>query len=176
MGLQLLGTWGPNPKKRAFKEPVQYELAQSTHWSNWCVTKLWRYVIVLWPSFNVVTWDNHVGSNPALVATYGPWESPSLAVTCGALAWNSDTVSMLHRDHLWVVMDLKSRSRNNLNEWMNELLPCRFVTLQCCWRSWHCLLHACFITYLTTSLISLLKYINYSFSDLTFYNLFLDPQ
>ena len=30
---------------------------------------------------------------------------------------NSDTVSMLRRERLWVVVDLKRRYRNSLNEW-----------------------------------------------------------
>ena len=46
--------------------------------------------------------------------------SPSLAVACGASGWNSDTVSVLCRERFWVVVDLKRRYRNRLNEWMNE--------------------------------------------------------
>jgi len=49
-------------------------------------------------------------------------ESPSLAVACGASVWNSGTVSVLCREHLWVVVDLKRCARNSLNEWMNEHL------------------------------------------------------
>ena len=37
-----------------------------------------------------------LGSNLALSATYGPWESPSLAVVHGPLAWNSDRVFELY--------------------------------------------------------------------------------
>ena len=58
-----------------------------------------------------------VGSNPAPAATYGPWASPSLAVACGASAWNSNTIPVL-----WVVVDLKRDYRNIQSEWMN-LLP-----------------------------------------------------
>jgi len=36
------------------------------------------------------------------LAIYGPWASPSLAVACGASTWNSDTVSLLCRERLWV--------------------------------------------------------------------------
>ena len=52
-------------------------------------------------------------SNPTLAA--GPWASPSLVVVCSACV-NSDTVSMLCREHLRVVVDLKRRHRNI---WMN---------------------------------------------------------
>ena len=47
---------------------------------------------------------------------HGPWASPSLKVVCGASAWNSDKVSVLCRERLWVVVDLKRRYRNSLNE------------------------------------------------------------
>jgi len=42
--------------------------------------------------------------------------------TCSCLcasAWNSDTVSVLSRERLWVVENLKGRYRNGRNEWMN---------------------------------------------------------
>ena len=48
--------------------------------------------------------------------------SSSLAVFY-ASAWNSDTVSVLRRERLWVVVDLKRRYRNSLNEWMNYRGP-----------------------------------------------------
>ena len=41
--------------------------------------------------------------------------------TCSCLcasAWNSDTVSLLSRERLWVVDELKGRYRNARNEWM----------------------------------------------------------
>ena len=60
-------------------------------------------------------------SNSVLAVTYGPLASPSLAVACGASAWNSYTVPVLCRERLWVVMDLKRRYRNRTNEWMNSL-------------------------------------------------------
>ena len=44
-----------------------------------------------------------------------------ISVACGASAWNSDTVSVLCRDRLWAVVDLKRRYKISLNEWMNEL-------------------------------------------------------
>ena len=63
-----------------------------------------------------------VDSNPALIATCGSWASPSLAVAYmyGASVWNSDTVSVLYRERLWVEVDLKRRYRNGLHEWMME--------------------------------------------------------
>ena len=47
---------------------------------------------------------------------YGPWASSSLTVTCGASGWKSETVSVLYRERLLVVVDLKRRYRNGLNE------------------------------------------------------------
>ena len=38
------------------------------------------------------------------------------AFACGASAWNSDTVSVLCRERLWVEVDLKRRYRNSLSE------------------------------------------------------------
>jgi len=63
-----------------------------------------------------------VGSDPALAATSGPWASPSLAVL--ASAWNSDTVSLLCQECLWVVVDLKRRYINWMNEQMNYHYQC----------------------------------------------------
>ena len=63
-----------------------------------------------------------VGSNPTLGTMLGPWASPSLAVVCGALAWSSDTVSVLWRERLWGVVDLKRRYWNRMNEWLADLL------------------------------------------------------
>ena len=34
--------------------------------------------------------------------------------------WNSGTLSELCREHLWVVVNLKRRYRNSLDEWTNE--------------------------------------------------------
>ena len=40
---------------------------------------------------------------------------------CSSSAWNSGTVSVLCRERLLVVVvSLKSRYRNGLNEWMNK--------------------------------------------------------
>ena len=82
------------------------------------------------------------GSTPAvLAATYWPWASPSLTVARGALEWNPGTVSVLCRERLWVVKDLKRRYRNSMNEWMNEwieefcswkiLLSLKNISLNC---------------------------------------------
>ena len=75
-------------------------------------------------------------------ATWGPWASPSLTVACGALAWNSGTVSVLCRERLWVVglEDLKRRYRNNMNEWMSNRMrqmrlshsPCSVLRQRIC--------------------------------------------
>jgi len=43
----------------------------------------------------------------APAATKEPWGSLSLAVACVDLAWNSDIVSVLCRERLWVVVELK---------------------------------------------------------------------
>ena len=59
------------------------------------------------------------GSNPALAVMCGHWASPSLAVSCCASTRNSDTVSVLCRVRLWVVVDLKRRYRNIRNERVN---------------------------------------------------------
>ena len=60
-----------------------------------------------------------MGSNPPLAAKWGPWASASLTVACGALAWNSGTVSVLWRERFWVDADMKRRYRDGLNEFMN---------------------------------------------------------
>ena len=39
-------------------------------------------------------------------------------IACGASAWNSGTVSVLCRECLWVVVNLKRPCRNGLNEWI----------------------------------------------------------
>jgi len=70
-----------------------------------------------------------VGLNPTLATTYGPWARPSLTVACGASAWNSDAVSVLCRERLWTVADLKRRSRNIRNEWMNEVANIQYTAL-----------------------------------------------
>jgi len=51
-------------------------------------------------------------------AGWGSWRLIGKSFTrsaCGASAWNSDTVSVLCRERLWVVVDLKKRYRNSLN-------------------------------------------------------------
>ena len=52
----------------------------------------------------------------------------SIQLLCGASARNSDTVSVLCRERLWVVEDLKGRYRNGRNE-RNEYFIYLFSTV-----------------------------------------------
>src|SRR6218665_1980744 len=53
------------------------------------------------------------------IGTSVPWVSPSLVIAYCSSARNSDTVSLLCRERLCVVVELKKRYRSSLNERMN---------------------------------------------------------
>ena len=106
---------------------AQSENTSNTLWYTGLVgVKRWKHILYVGRGGSLVDSSPFVrmtlGPNFALAATLGPWASPSLAVACGASAWNSDTISVLCRKRLWVVVDLKRRYRNSLNEWMNTNL------------------------------------------------------
>ena len=66
-----------------------------------------------------------VESTPIVRRVVGGFDSRSIRhlrtlSSCGASAWNSDTISVLCQECLWVLVDLKRRYINSLNEWMNE--------------------------------------------------------
>jgi len=76
----------------------------------------------------------------ALAATYWPWATPSLAISCGALAWDSDTMT----DSLLHVYPCCVGSANKyqltwrgaieiawMSEWMNKFSLPSFAILAC---------------------------------------------
>ena len=103
-------------------QPIQ-RWSSGRHWLSWLswagITLKGITSVNHRPSLTVNKQHDYIYNYPALADMYGPWASPSLAVACGALAWNSDTVSVLCRERLWEVVTLKRRYRNSLNEWMN---------------------------------------------------------
>ena len=98
---------------------------------------LHTFLICTWLSVHFISTFVFANSFPdlsssALLQDYSPLQTSlpnclSLQLMQVPIRWpivliNSDTVSVLCRERLWVVVDLKKRNRNSLNELMNDSL------------------------------------------------------